>query len=117
MTELRSLSDRLLRNYVRRYEAGRVQQRPRLRVVDGDGRACLVGAMAGVDSSRELAAIGLFRSFRAGPLSRISRLFEEGRVSSGQVYDACLLELARRSGRDGAGHAREDAAGWGAVAV
>lgn len=97
MTELRAVSNRLLENYVRRYESGGVQRRPRLRFVDAEGRACIVGAMADVDSSREFAESDHFRSFRSGPLVRISRMFEEGRVSAAEVYDACLLELARRS--------------------
>lgn len=98
MTELRAVSDRLLENFVRRYECGGVQRRPRLRFVDAEGRACIVGAMADVESSREFAESDHFRTFRSGPLVRISRKFEEGRVSSTDVYDACLLELARRSG-------------------
>lgn len=103
MTELRSVSDRLLRNYVRRYESGGVQRRPRLRFVDAEGRACIVGAMADVESSREFAESDHFRSFRSGPLVRISRMFEEGRVSPAEVYDACVLELARRSDAGAAG--------------
>lgn len=107
MIEISTLSDRLLRNYVRRYEGGGVQPRPRLRFVDAEGRACIVGAMADVDSSREFAATGLFRALRSGPLVRISRKFEDGRITPAQVYDACLLELTRRSGADAP--AREEA--------
>lgn len=87
----------MLRNYVRAYEEGRVQRRPCLRFVNGAGRACVVGAMAGAARSREPADTELFRTFRSEPLLRLSRQFESGQLSAEGMYDACLLELTRRS--------------------
>ena len=98
MTELSHLPDRLLRNFVRAFEDGRVQRRPRLRFVDAEGRACIVGAMAGVASSRALARTEVFRTFRSGPLLSLSRRFEAAELTAEDVYDACVLELARRAG-------------------
>lgn len=94
--ELRSLPGSMLRNYVSRYEEGGVQPHPRLSFVDAEGRACIVGALAGARSLREFAATEVCRSFPRGPLERLSRLFEDGRVTPGEVYRDCLLELARR---------------------
>lgn len=98
--DLTPLPDRMLRNYVARYEGGGVQPRPVTSFVDRRGRACVVGAFAGARTLEEFAASAACRTFLEGPLVRLSRLFEDGRITPAEVYDACLLELAgrRRSG-------------------
>lgn len=118
MVELDALPDRMLRNFVCRYEDGGVQRRPRLRFVDDRGRACLAGALTGARTSREFADSAAGRSFRQGPLLRLSREFEAGRLSAAQLYDACLMELARRSTEEDDRPERETtgAAGVGAGA-
>lgn len=94
--DLTSLSDRMLRNYVVRYEDGGVQPHPVTSFVDRRGRACIVGAFAGARTLEEFAASEACRTFLERPLVRISRLFEDGRITAAEVYDACLLELAGR---------------------
>lgn len=96
MLRLRELSDRMLENYVARYEEGGVQPRPCLRFVDAEGRACIVGALAGAASVEEFAESDACRSFLEGALVEISRMFEERRITAADVYAECLLELTRR---------------------
>lgn len=92
------LGDEMLRNYIVRYEAGAVQARPRLRFVDGDGRACPAAACAGAGSREAFAGSDHFLRFRGSVLERISRRFEAGDLSSSELYRECLLERARRRG-------------------
>jgi hypothetical protein len=94
--QLDAVSGRMLRNYVARYESGGVQPHPVTSFVDARGRACVVGAFAGARSLEEFASSEACRSFLDGPLVAISRLFEDGRVTPAEVYDACLVELAFR---------------------
>lgn len=94
--DLDAVSERMLRNYVARYESGGVQPHPVTSFVDARGRACVVGAFADADSLEEFAASEACRTFLDGPLVGISRLFEDGRVTPAEVYDACLVELAFR---------------------
>lgn len=96
MISLESIPDRMLHNFVRRYEAGGVQPHPRLRFVDEEGRACIACALAGASSSREFARTDAGRSFLGGPLEEISRRFEACRLTPDRFYAECLLELARR---------------------
>lgn len=94
--DLDAVSGRMLRNYVARYESGGVQPHPVTSFVDARGRACVVGAFADAASLEEFAASEACRTFLDGPLVGISRLFEDGRVTPAEVYDACLVELAYR---------------------
>lgn len=96
MIALRQIPDRMLRNFVARFEADGVQRRPCLRFVDRRGRACIVGAFADAASSREFGTTEAGRTFLEGPLLAISRAFEDGVISAADVYLECLLELARR---------------------
>lgn len=107
--DLSPFPPRMLRNYVARYESGGVQPHPVTSFVDGRGRACVVGAFAGAASLEEFASTEACRTFLEGPLVRVSRLFEDGRVTAAEVYDACLLELTARRGSDAA--ARDAAPG------
>lgn len=100
--ELSDVPDRMLHNFVARYEDGGVQPHPVTSFVDERGRACVVGAFSGARSLEEFADTEACRTFLQGPLVEISRLFEDGRVTAAEVYDACLIELARRGGRRGA---------------
>lgn len=103
ISDLASVPKQMLRNYVRRYERGGVQPHAVTSFVDGEGRACIVGAFADADSLEEFASSDVCRTFLQGPLVRISRLFEDRHVTPAQVYDACLLELAgRRAPEDAA---------------
>ena len=102
ISDLASVPKHMLRNYVDRYERGGVQPHPVTSFVDGEGRACIVGAFADADSIEEFASTEACRTFLRGPLVRISRLFEDGHVTPAQVYDAGLLELARRRAREDA---------------
>lgn len=97
--DLSEVPGRMLRNFVARYEDGGVQPHPVTSFVDEAGRACVVGAFSGARSLEEFAASEACRTFLQGPLVEISRLFEDGRVTAPEVYDACLMELARRGGR------------------
>lgn len=94
--DLGAVPGHMLRNFVARYEDGGVQPYPVTSFVDGEGRACVVGAFAGACSLEEFASSKACRTFLDGPLVEISRLFEDGRVTPAEVYDACLLELAGR---------------------
>ncbi len=94
--DLDAVSGHMLRNYVARYESGGVQPHPVTSFVDARGRACVVGAFADAGSLEEFASSEACRTFLDGPLVGISRLFEDGRVTPAEVYDACLVELAYR---------------------
>lgn len=94
--DLDALPQRMLRNFVARYESGGIQPHPVTSFVDARGRACVVGAFAGARSLEEFASSEACRTFLQGPLVEISRLFEDGRVAPAEVYDACLMELTRR---------------------
>lgn len=109
MTDLiQRLPGHMLSNYVRRYEAGGVQERPRLRFVDGEGRACVAGALAGAASAADFASGPCGRDFLGSDLEAVSRLFEDGRLTAAQMYRECLLERARRAaGRRAAGRRPE----------
>lgn len=91
-----SLDRTALANFIDRYEAGRVQRRPRLRFVDRSGRACPAAALAGAETSAGFMNGASGRRFRGGVLERISRAFEDGDLDAGDLYRECLLELARR---------------------
>lgn len=93
-----ALSDRALTNYIDRYEAGRVQRRPRLRFVDRLGRACPAAALAGAETSADFMNGEAGPRFRGGVLERISRAFEDGDLDAAELYRDCLLESARRDG-------------------
>lgn len=111
MLGLHRLPARMLENYVSRYEEGGVQPHPRLSFVDGEGRACIVGAMAGARSLEEFAGWSACGDLPDGQLERLSRLFEDGRITADGVYRECILELSRRRsstrGRAGPGRIRE----------
>lgn len=116
MSCCRAFSDRMLLQYVARYERGEVQTTPRLRFVDGEGRACLAAALCGARSATEVAALAAAAGgFLDGPLERISRRFEAGELRSCELYDEALLELARRgaerAARAGTGRPAERRAG------
>lgn len=89
-------------NFIDRYEAGRVQRRPRLRFVDRGGRACPAAALAGAETSSEFMNGESGRRFRGGTLERISRAFEDGELDVGDLYRECLLERTRRQADDDA---------------
>lgn len=91
-----SLDRTALANFIDRYEAGRVQRRPRLRFVDRGGRACPAAALAGAETSTEFMNGESGSRFRGGVLERISRAFEDGELDAGDLYRECLLEIARR---------------------
>lgn len=94
--DLGAVPERMLHNFVARYESGDVQPHPVTSFVDDRGRACVVGAFSGARSLEEFAGTEACRTFLQGPLVAISRLFEDGRVTPAEVYDACLMELAGR---------------------
>lgn len=91
-----SLDRTALSNFIDRFEAGRVQRRPRLRFVDRAGRACPAAALVGADSSADFMNGESGRRFRGSVLERVSRAFEDGDLDVGALYRECLLELARR---------------------
>lgn len=93
---LRRIPDGMLNNYVERYEQGGVQRRPCLRFVDEEGRACVVGALAGAGTVEEFAGTEACARFPGGILERISRLFEDRRLTADRMYAESLLELTRR---------------------
>lgn len=97
--DLSDVPARMLRNFVARYEDGGVQPHPVTSFVDERGRACVVGAFSGARSLEEFAGTEACRTFLQGPLVEVSRLFEDGRVTAPEVYDACLMELVRRGAR------------------
>lgn len=97
MNSLESIPSRMLHNFVERYEAGGVQPHPRLRFVDEEGRACIACALVGASSSREFATMDAGREFLGGPLEELSRRFEACRLTAGEMYAGCLMELARRT--------------------
>lgn len=97
--DVSAVPERMLRNFVARYENGGVQPHPVTSFVDERGRACVVGAFSGARSLEEFAGTEACRTFLQGPLVTLSRLFEDGRVTPAEVYDACLMELARRAAR------------------
>lgn len=104
---LASLPESALDAYIDRYERGGVQRRPRLRFVDGGGRACPAAALADAGSSAEFMNGDGGAGFRGSVLERISRAFEDGELDAGDLYRDCLLERAVRGGsRDG--HAAGD---------
>ena len=97
MSCCRAFSDRMLLQYVARYERGEVQSRPRLRFVDAEGRACLAAALCGARSAAEVAGLAAEAGgFPGGPLERVSRRFEAGELRSAEFYDEVVLELTRR---------------------
>ncbi len=101
------LSDSALSNFIDRYEAGRVQRRPRLRFVDRGGRACPAAALAGAETSADFMDGDAGREFRGGILERISAAFEDGDLDAAELYRECLLENARRAGEPGYATARK----------
>lgn len=96
MNCLRRIPERMLNNYVERYERGGVQRRPCLRFVDEEGRACVVGALAGAASVEEFTRTEACARFPGGTLERISRLFEDRHLTADRMYAESLLELTRR---------------------
>lgn len=101
MVDWKALPDTMLSNYVERYETGGVQPHPRLRFVDGEGRACLAAALCGARRATDVApaAAALGCPFPGGALETISRGFESGRLMPAELYDICVLELVRRRAR------------------
>ncbi|HWV57672.1 MAG TPA: hypothetical protein VNZ57_09495, partial [Longimicrobiales bacterium] len=69
-----AMPDAWLENYVAKYEAGLVQRHPQARFVNAAGECCLVAALAGVDSSRELLGSPVWRRFLGSELETLSRL-------------------------------------------
>lgn len=92
----RDLGDDMLDNYIVRYEEGAVQPRPRLRFVDGEGRACPAAACAGARSSEAFAGSSHFLRFDGSILEALSRCFEAGELTPSDLYRDCLLERVRR---------------------
>lgn len=101
MVDWKALPDAMLSNYVERYETGGVQPHPRLRFVDGEGRACLAAALCGARRATDVApaAAALGCPFPGGALETISRGFESGHLTAAYLYDGCVLELVRRRAR------------------
>lgn len=95
---LENLSGEMLDNYIRTYEEGRIQSRPRLRFVDREGRTCPAAAFAGAGDRVEFAATESFVRFPGSDLEAISRRFESGGLDPSALYRDCLLERARRIG-------------------
>lgn len=98
---LERLRDEMLENYIRAYEGGRIQGRPRLRFVDREGRACPAAAFAGAGDRADFAGSEPFTRFLGSDLEAISRCFESGQLEPSELYRDCVLERARRSGRAG----------------
>ena len=90
------LPTRWVRRFVAAFEAGRVQKHPHARFVNARGECCLVGAMAGVKTSREFAESELAAEFLGGPLEAVSRGFEARRFTAQEFYEEALLVLAAR---------------------
>jgi hypothetical protein len=99
-TRLSELVERLptawLENYVRTFEAGRVQKHPQARFVNARSECCLVGSLAGARSNEEFVRSELWRRFLGTELEQISRLFESGWVTGQEFYEEVLLALAAR---------------------
>lgn len=104
-TICKELSEGMLRSFVARYERDEVQSTPRLRFVDAEGRACPAAALCDARSSADFArAAGERGGFLGGPLERVSRLFEAGRLRPAELYTESVLELTRRRAERTARH-------------
>jgi hypothetical protein len=86
-----------IENYVRTFEAGRVQKHPHARFVNGRGECCLVGALAGIRRSEEFFGTEAGRCFVGSALETLSRAFESRRITAQEFYEESLLALAARA--------------------
>jgi len=86
-----------IENYVRTFEAGRVQKHPHARFVNARGECCLVAALAGIERSEDFCGTEQARTFLGSPLEQISRAFEARRITGQEFYEEALLVLAQRS--------------------
>jgi hypothetical protein len=86
-----------IRNYVRNFEAGRVQKHPQARFINVHGECCIVAAMSNARSAVEFSKTPVWAAFAGSGLETLSRAFEARRLTSQQFYEEALLALALRS--------------------
>jgi hypothetical protein len=99
-TIVEQLPTEWIENYVRTFEAGRVQKHPHARFVNARGECCLVAALAGIRRSEEFAGTALSVAFLGSPLEALSRAFEGRRVTGQEFYEEALLALAAHAVAD-----------------
>lgn len=87
-----------IENYISAFEAGRVQKHPQARFVNARGECCLVGGLAGAQTSQEFTTSVQAGGFLGTALEALSRAFESRRVTAQEFYEEALLALAARSG-------------------
>jgi len=85
-----------LENYVRMFEAGRVQKHPQACFVNEVGECDLVGALAGAASGSEFVQTEQWARFLGSELEELSRRFEAGQLVGQQFYEEVLLALVER---------------------
>jgi hypothetical protein len=86
-----------LKNYEAAFEARRLQKFPQAKFVNRAGECCPVCAMAGATSVEELVGSEIWPRIMGSELEELSRRFEGGRLTAGELYDEVVLTLVARS--------------------